>query len=290
MTWTPLEELQATMVNVFAPRAHVFWFVRQYKEFQKGNDAYVDHLLRNPDTRDNLDGVIVESGGRQRSVFAYLLLGGLARRYGDRYYPDDASVLSLIGGRHISIIVPHSSRAYVSRYFSRQHDVFGALAVRACAEDRGMAFSSLPPRPPIFGLLQQPVDGMNRLERKAIVAQINALDGNYDSLRLDSDDNLPYSANAGAMLALLDGSPSDDDLADFTAILRFRAEVSVRHFALPVIERLKSELGEPGWSALGLADLREELRGMFDRMLSPFPIIQTNPFEAALRRETCRAT
>ncbi len=33
-----------------------------------------------------------------------------------------------------------------------------------------------------------------------------------------------------------------------------------------------------GWNPLELADLREELRGRFDSVLSKYPVIQTDPF------------
>ncbi len=34
MVWTPLEELGAVMLNLFAPRDCVFWFVREYEAFE----------------------------------------------------------------------------------------------------------------------------------------------------------------------------------------------------------------------------------------------------------------
>lgn len=63
-----------------------------------------------------------------------------------------------------------------------------------------------------------------------------------------------------------------------TTIHRFRGEVAVRGFPLPVLERLKHELDEPGWNRVELTYLREELRGLFDVQLMPYPVIQTNPF------------
>jgi len=275
MVWTPLEELDALMLNLFSPRGHVFWNLRDYRAFQVGNVAYVENLARHEGTRSRLDDAITESGAGRHSDFAYLLLGGLTRHYGDRYFPDDTSAPAQSAGRHLSILVPAVRRAAVARYFQRQHAVFGASAFRGCRDGIGVGLSD--DRPTLaFRLLQQPADGLRPRDRQTLASNVAAVRGDENSLWQNDDERLPYGYQAGALLMLLD--PPADAIGDITTIQRFRGEVAVREFSLPVLERLKHELDEPGWNRVELADLREDLRGLFDAQLMPYPIIQTNPF------------
>lgn len=275
MVWTPIEELGALMLNLFAPRGHVLWNLRDYRAFQSGNVAYLENLARHEDTRSLLDDLITESGAERNSDFAYLLLGGLTRRYGDRYFPDDTSALSQSAGRHLSILVPAAQRAAVARYFQRQLAVFGASAFRPFQDGASVGLSD--DRTTLaFQLLQQPADALRPRDRQAVVATIASVRAGQASLWTEEDEQLPYGYQAGALIVLLD--PPADALGDITTIERFRAEVAVREFALPVLERLKHELDEPGWNRFELADLREELRGLFDAQLVKYPVIQTNPF------------
>jgi hypothetical protein len=276
MVWTPLEELGAVMLNLFAPRGCVFWFVREYEAFRVGNVAYVDRIVGDERMRHILDGVLVETGVRRNSEFAYLLLGGLTRRYGDRYFPGESPAIGQSAGRHLSIVVPEARRAFVGRYFAQQHAVFGARAVMPCADGRAVGLSDDRDKT-IFGLLQQPVDAMSERERKATVASIESLRASGDLLRL-RDENLAYGFQAGAMMMLLKPDTRSEAVSELTTIMRFRADVGLRDFALPVLERMKGELDELGWNPLELADLREELRGRFDSVLSKYPVIQTDPF------------
>lgn len=275
MVWTPIEELGALMLNLFAPRGHVFWNLRDYRAFQSGNISYVENLARHDDTRSRLDDLITESGADRNSEFAYLLLGGLTRRYGDRYFPDDTSALAQSAGRHLSILVPAAQRPAVARYFQRQHEVFGASAFRQCRNGISVGLSD--DRSTLaFQLLQQPADALRSRDRQALMATIASVRAGQASLWTREDERLPYGYQAGALIMLLD--PPDDAISDITTIERFRAEVAVREFALPVLERLKHELDEPGWNRFELADLREELRGLFDVQLAKYPVIQTSPF------------
>ncbi len=275
MVWTPVEELDALMLNVFSPRGHVFWNLRDYRAFQAGNVAYVENLARHEETRSPLDDVITESGAERHSDFAYLLLGGLTRRYGDRYFPDDTAALAQSAGRHLSILVPAVRRAAVARYFQRQHAVFGTSAFRSCPDGIGVGLPD--DRTTLaFQLLQQPADGLRPRDRQAVVANIASVRAGQASLWTEEDEQLPYGYQAGALIMLLD--PPADAIGDITTIARFRAAVAVREFSFPVLERLKHELDEPGWNRFELADLREELRGLFDAQLMKYPVIQTNPF------------
>ncbi len=277
MLWTPIEELGAFMLNLFSPQDHLFWNLRDYRAFQAGNVAYVDSLVRDENTRCVLDGVVTESGAERRSDFAYILLGGLARRYGDRYFPADTSALSQSAGRHLSIIVPAAQRAAVARYFQRQHEVFGESAFRRCPDGIGVGLPD--DRGTIaFQVLQHPADGLRPHDRQALVAKIASLRAGELPLWQDGDERWPYGYQAGALLMVLD--VATDAVGDVATILRFRAEVAIREFSLPVLERLKQELDEPGWNQCALADLREDMRGMFDARLSAYPIVQTNPSAA----------
>jgi len=124
-------------------------------------------------------------------------------------------------------------------------------------------------------VLQQPADGLRARDRQALVAKIDAVRAGELPLWREGDEHWPYGYQAGVLLMLLD--PATDAVGDLTTILRFRAEVAVREFSSPVLERLKQELDEPGWNQFALADLREQLRGMFDAQLSKYPVVQTNP-------------
>lgn len=275
MLWTPIEELGALMLNLFSPRDHLLWNLRDYRAFQAGNVAYVDGLVRDENSRRLLDDVITESGAERQSDFAYLLLGGLARRYGDRYFPVDTSALSQSAGRHLSIIVPAAQRAAVGRYFQRQYEVFGESAFHRCPDGIGVGLSD--DRYTVaFRVLQVPADGLRMRDRQGLVAAIESIRAGELPLWQHGDEHWPYGYQAGVLLMLL--SPATDAVDDIASILRFRAEVAVREFSLPVLERVKQELEDSGWNHFALADLREELRGMFDAQLSKYPVIQTNPF------------
>jgi len=274
MLWTPIEDLGALMLNLFSPQDHLLWNLRDYRAFQSGNVAYVDSLVYGENTRRVLDDVVTESGAERRSDFAYLLLGGLARRYGDRYFPPDTAVLSQSAGRHLSMAIPEAQRSAVTRYFLRQLEIFGDSAFRRCPEGVGVGMSD--DRDTVASqALQQPADGLRARDRQALIAKIDAVRTGELPLWQQEDEHWPYGYQAGALLMLLD--PATDAVADLASILRFRGEVAVREFSLPVLERLKQELNESGWDPVFLAELREELRGMFDAQLLKYPVIQTNP-------------
>jgi hypothetical protein len=274
--WTPVEELEASVLNVFSPSGHVFWNFAQYEPFGDGAHAYIQHLVRNESTVSILNDLIRDAGAELKSDLASDLLGGFTRYFGDRYEPRRRHRPAFLPyDRHISLAVPEPCQLMVSRYFREQVRVFGDSATKQCPEDVSLRYSNDESDRTLSSLLVKGVFLMTESERNAQLALIRS---GVDLLADDRPEHYCFTGNAIALRA--SGiEPNCEWLDDFAEIARFRVEMAIRHYKLGGVEKLKRDLDHSDWGLLCLADLRDELRGRLATVLARYPVIETNPFE-----------
>lgn len=279
--WTPVEELQAFVLNVFAPVGHVFWNVVAYHAFTAGAHASMQSLVSKESTPGIVNDLIRDTGEELKSELASELLGGLTHFFGDRYHPKHRrKPVFLSAGRHTSVGVPASCQPTVSRYFHEQLRVFGDSSTRPCPEDVSLTYDSTESDPTLAKLLCSNVFMLSEQERNAQLALIRS---GVDLLAQGNPEHFAFTGNAiGISTAGIERNAAA--LGDFAEIARFRVETAVRHYALRGVEKLlKYDLANKDWGLLCLADLRDELRGRLLTKLAAYPVIENNPFERAER-------
>jgi hypothetical protein len=274
--WTPVEELEAFVLNVFSPSGHVFWNFAQYEPFGSGAHSYIQQLVQKESTVSILNDLIRDTGAELKSDLASDLLGGFTSYFGDRYEPRHRYRPAFLPyDRHISLAVPEPCQLMVSRYFREQVRVFGDSATKQCPEDVSLSYSKDESDRTLSSLLVKSVFLMTESERNAQLALIRS---RVDLLADDKPEHFCFTGNAIAMSAF-GIKPDCEWLDDFAEIARFRVEMAIRHYALPRVEELKLALERGDWGLLRLADLRDELRGRLARVLARYPVIENNPFE-----------
>ena len=280
--WTPFDELNLHVLNVFSPKGAIFWNIAEYRTFQDGAAEFMHRMRDQEGFRDAFNGAIQDAGAERKSPFARRLLGGISRYFGTAYepVPPQPSVF-LDAFRHMSVAVPDACRPAVSRYFHRQAEVFGETATRACAEDVNLVLVDLPPGPMAEQLFCATVAVQPAPTRRAFTELARGVD---DPHRFATADHFKFFRNAGVSLSPYGLTAGSDWFEDFVVLARFRADMVMRHGALPVIEHAKAQLDDTEWNLLELADLREELRGVLGQALVSYPIIDTNPFELTAQR------
>ena len=273
LIWTSIEELDAFVLNVVAPKGHVFWDVSDgYAAFIRGAARFSQALSLSLETRDRLRDVLEEAGIERRSFCSHVVFGGLTRPYGDYFLPVHlGGDYFLLAQRHMSIGVPASCRPAVARYFHRQMASFGDRALRECAEHSSLYGNGIASGSLARSALVLPLDALSSDERfEALDAMEN---GHWQAGR---DFDLSHACR-GIEIALLK-PPAPDEVNSISALSRRRVELALDQGSLLVLERMKARLETPGWNSLSLADLREELRAALDTRLAGYPIIQTDPF------------
>lgn len=279
--WTPVEEFNAYVLNVFAPIDHVLWDFSEYEAFGSGKFEYMHRVRLSDSTTGKLEALIRDTGAELKSDVAGELLRGLTQYFGDRYHsPHRGSAWSFSMRRHLSVAVPESCRPAVSRYFREQLRVFGESSTRSCPEDVSLTYDSTESDPTLGKLLCSNVLMLSEQERNAQLALIRS---GVDLLAQGKPEHFAFTGNAvGISTAGIEHNAAA--LGDFAEIARFRVETAVRHYALRGVEKLlKYDLANKDWGLLCLADLRDELRGRLLTKLAAYPVIENNPFERAER-------
>lgn len=277
MIWTPVEEFDALVLTLLAPRGTVFWNQSEYhRAFEAGRSRFSIALSMREDAMQCLDALCADLGAPRKSFLAYVPFGAFTRPFGDRHAPGilDCDYF-LLARRHVSIAVPSACRGAVSRYFHRLATVFVESAFMACSEEIAVEGSHEPEA--IRMAIGLGADAMSPSQRKEAIAWLShAIDDAPPMATLGY-----LFGTFGAELALrLD--PLAGDAGAVEQVLRLRTRLLVERASLPALGRAKASLETPGWEALALADLREELRGQLDARLCPYPIVQTDPFGAWL--------
>lgn len=274
--WTPVEEFDAFVLNVFTPLDHVFWNFAEYASFRAGAVGYMHSLREKESTISILNGVIRDTGAELKSDLASDLLGGFTRYFGDRYEPrENRRPAFLPYDRHQSIAVPRSCQLTASRYFHELVRVFDDSAMKQCPEDVSLRYSKDESDRTLSSLLVKGVSLMTKDERNAQLALIRS---GVDLLADDRPEHYCFTGNA-ISLAAFGIEPDCEWLDEFAEIARFRVETAIRHYALTGVEKLKLDLDKGDWGLLRLAGLRDELRGRLSAVLARYPVIQNNPFE-----------
>jgi hypothetical protein len=276
-----VEELKVFVLNLLSPLQRVFWSFGRYGAVRRGSNRVSHTISGRSDTKESLVSMLAELGGA-KTFFSHVLLGGLTRPFGDRFEPDSLEAdYFLLSHRQDSIAVPTPCRPAVARYFQRLITVFGEDSTRPCDEHHSLARVGGGPEQ-AAELLAVPVEMMGKDQLHKLHDEVRQIGFSYINWVAGRDFEFAYG-NQGGITVRLMRNPDPSSLNEISAILRFRVNVATIHCALPVVEQLKEQLDAAGWSALALADLREELRGILDARLSKYPIYQTDPFEAWLR-------
>jgi hypothetical protein len=277
--WTPIEELDAFVLNIFSPLGAVFWNFASYKAAGDGAFKYAQRLVKDERTRSILNKIILEVGAERRSEFSSNLLGGFTRFFGDSYQPQlQTQPPFLSAHRHLSIAVPASCQGAISRYFNRQLVVFKNTATKQCPEEVSLVLTGASHNEPLFGLLCKAVGTMSDGERDA---HLYTTRSGHSPLATDEPSHLKYTGNSGISISPVGVGRESKWLNVFEEISRFRVESAISHFSLSGAVKLKCELDDERWSPLWLAGLREEFRGRLASTLAHYPIVETNPFELA---------
>ncbi|HEY0505428.1 MAG TPA: hypothetical protein VGD42_18240 [Lysobacter sp.] len=271
MLWTPLPQVGLWVLNLLSPAGSVFWDAGDgYAMFAAGQSRHAQQWsLREAATRE-VSAVLRESGVAQRSFASQVVFGGITRSFGARFLPDELDPeFFLLAQRHGSIAVPEGQRSAVSRYFQRQAATFGARAFRVMDENLDAAGATVDTE--ALAMFSLGVDALSPAQREGILALFIA--GAWHPGR----EFALVHACRGVNVAL-HAPVREADRSVAEALLRYRVAAVLGHGALPGIEATRAGLESPGWSSLALADLREELRGELDTVLSLHPLLQTDPF------------
>jgi hypothetical protein len=273
--WTPVEELKALVLNVFAPWGMVLWNLAEYEAFSRGMTDYMHRLRSVESTVEVLNGLIRDAGAELKSEIASELFGGFTSYFGDKYHPTQRSSTGFLAGyRHYSIAVPETCQPTVSRYFQEQLRVFGDSATKQCPENVTLSYRDESNRT-LSALLYKNISTMSENERNA---QLVLIRSGVDLLADGKPEHFCFTAGAIGVSAL--GVEADCEwISDFAEIARFRVGAAIRHYSLPSVQSVKRALDREEWGLLRLADLRDELRGRLTTVLARYPVIETNPFE-----------
>ncbi len=275
MIWTDIEELDAVLLTLLAPRERIFWnFGENHRAFLAGRARYALALQTGQATVSRVDELCREVGAARASFLADIVFAGLTRLFGDRYGPADIGTDHYLRAqRHVSVVVPSQCREAVSRYFRRQAGVFGDSAFLSCRETVAVVGGAEPDA--VRAALAIGVEALNGQQRRDAIAWLaQALDG--PDPRQDTGLAL---ACTGTVLALF-RAPAATALDEVAELLRLRVRFVVECGALSAVEATRATLATPGWDAVEVADLRELLIGALDARLCPYPILQTDPYAA----------
>lgn len=275
LIWTPVEELDAFVLNILAPAGHVFWdFSESFQASLAGQARYTMSLNDRPDVTAHLDALCRELETPRASFLSHVVFGGLTRRFGERYFfagTDDD--IFRVAQRHASIGVPSVCVESVSRYFRRQAQVFADRAFRTYdeaaiasgGEESDAARTAI-------SLGAEALPGAARTAAIDWLTQAIGQPGALDAIGL-------MHACRGANLGLF-RTPGADHLDSIGTLLRMRVHAVVEHGTLAALDTMKSALTTPGWDRVEVAELRETLRGLIDTRLHAYPVAQTDPFVA----------
>jgi hypothetical protein len=284
MMWTWIEASHTYVLNLLAPRGHAFWDMGAFKAFAGGHHRYGQRLVERGTLRTEVRDLLVEVGRKPKSHFAWYLLGGVTRFFGDAFLPEEATDADLLfASRLESFAVPAECRESVSFYFRRQAIIFGERSTIAVPEDRQLVVSdqSRSAFSDWTSLLAIPVPALSREQRKAALLALETTEKATGPILLDRDLHVCFGRPGDISLALPFRVQDAGLMHDFLGLAKFRIDIALRISALPVLEGLRDELLTPGWEDVALADLRGAALEQFCARLQMFPEMLTNPFQLA---------
>lgn len=282
LAWTELEAVNGSVLNVLAPIDHIFWNLDAYQTFQHGHQIASAGVASQPSTLSALIESVREVGERERSIYSFVLLGGISRCFGDRFLPESLpSDYRTLAKRHHSFFVPSTCCGAVSRHFHELAVAFGESSARAARgsqefvvtdsgrrryPDEYCAFGKAPPLLS-WHELESSVSFLKRLVDEGDDQQV---------LRRLVESTVVSGDVSVAVPAEIVGD--DSFLSLMSELLALRANFAVEMLPSTVVERLLRELDGLGWRHRLLIDLRDQLRGRLLGHLAKHPSLLDDPF------------
>ena len=258
------------LMNIFAPRDQIFWnFADGYRAFSRGQSAFQNYLAGRQDWKEQLVEINELCNPTGNSFFSYHLLGGLTRGFNDVFNDYDCENINpaLMDGFHCSIAMHAYMYESMRRYLELQLEYFGNNAfVKDFAGDL-FSFGNEELYNNIFRMVISEKNINQPHARIPDFGKCNMNKAAFFHAKLRSPDFWPPSEKENIPLNLM------------SEILKARASWVISNLRLTSVAIAKNIINDRIWGFPKYADIRNELRRMFDTELARFPVIQTNPYE-----------
>ena len=258
------------LMNIFAPKDQIFWnFSDRYRAFSRGQSAFQNYLAGRQDWKEKLLEINEVCNPTGNSFFSYHLLGGLTRGFNDVFNDYDCENINpaLMDGFHCSIAMHAYMHESMRKYLELQLEYFGN---NAFAKDfTGDLFA--------FGNEEM----YNNLFRVVIsesnINQLHARIPDFGKCKINK--SVFFHAKLRSPDFWPPGEKENIPLDLIGEILKARASWVISNLRLASVAIAKNTINDRIWGVPRYADIRNELRRMFDTELARFPVIQTNPYE-----------